>query len=184
MNCWCCCCVKLTAAMVVLTQCSRTGELRNHDEMIDSFTLSQEAVATIKTDCKELRTTVRLVTTMSPVGKKQTTTVTKLVEQQASETGCCESDLRTLSGRSRVTNSRCKYQHEDTTNLLKVLPSVQCWGPSFSDPVPGGRRRGGDFRDLGNVLQVFSTGGLQGGGKARGGVCGRVLRERRGGGWF
>ena len=33
-------------------------------EMIDSVTLSQEAVATVKTDCKELRTTVRWVTTM------------------------------------------------------------------------------------------------------------------------
>ena len=28
------------------------------NEMIDSFTLSHEAVATLKTDCKELRTTV------------------------------------------------------------------------------------------------------------------------------
>ena len=49
------------------------------------------------------------------------------------------------------------------TNVLKVSPSVQCWRLSFSDPVPGGRRRGSYFRDLVNVLQVFSTGVLQGG---------------------
>ena len=51
--------------------------------MIDSVTLSHEAVATLKTDCKELRTT----------GKGEQVSDENWVGHQASETVCCESDM-------------------------------------------------------------------------------------------